>query len=147
MTRQRSDDRHKPSFQRPDHGIRHDRQRVADEPELSHQFRTQADLVAEKADRIGPDGSAHLSVDDEERLANDLEHGRRRDAAAVHKLQGDPAPLELSGDLGTRTVHDDHLVPSLVQGKRVRRRLRRHSASQLDDDATHRDRLTSCTPR
>ena len=134
---ERRDDREKTGIERPEHGERHGRQRIADQPETRHGFRAQPDLVADQADGVRTDGSAHLCVDGDERLADDLQHSRRCDSTPTDELDRDAASLELSRDLRSRTVNDDDFLTRPAQSQRVGSRIGRDTPTEFQDDTSH----------
>ena len=109
------DDGHAALLERGDDLERPRRDRLADEPELGHLLRLEADLVAGERKRVRPDRRAHGGVDFGETLAHDLERLQRRDAASLDEANLETAALHLLRDLRAGAVHDAYGVPERAQ--------------------------------
>ena len=85
--------------------------RRADEPELRHLHRVEADLVAEEGHRAWADRCADPVVDIGERLPDDRERVGARHAPSLDEAHLEAGALQLGRDLRARAVNDADVVP------------------------------------
>ena len=110
--------------------------RRADESELGHLHRVEADLVAEEGHRPRPDRGADPGVDGGERVPHDGERLGARHAPSLDEADLEAGALELGRDLRPSAVDDADVVP-LSEAEHERPALLGDGATDLQDDEAH----------
>ena len=109
--------------------------RLADETELGHTRRHEADLVADEVKGRRAECGGQLGPDGDQRPAHDGEGRWIRETTACDEPGGDPCRSQLGGDLWAGAVDDDDLVAGRVPFECEPDRVAGHASAQLEHDA------------
>ena len=113
------------------------RERLADETELGHARRDEADLVADEVKGRRAECGGQLGPDGDQRPAHDGEGRWICETTAGDEPGGDPRRSQLGRDLRTGAVDDDDLVAGRVPFEREPDRVAGDASAELQHDARH----------